>query len=326
MRVFTLLLVAVAVTVSAGAQMTAFDGALRELCSDSDGSAHPKKVSLEQAIFDSDFGELEAVRLILFYEPSFAVPEGRGKIVARPTLMRADGTRRKLGKLGAVQNRVDGATLAERVLDEPLGAGDAVRWSFRFKKFRRLDAGACVLVGGVANLPPEECGPYPDPESSDYVLPYRPGQTSVISQANCGSGSHRGVVRHSYDFALPPGTEIVAARAGTVVGLVDEHPEGTGLVQHDNLVLLEHDDGTFTRYVHIARGGALVTVGQSVDRGEAIALSGNAGSTSGLPHLHFQAQSCPDRTICGTLPVTFRNTRAHPDGLELGQAYLARPD
>lgn len=324
MRFALPVLLALTAAVPSQAQFVAFDGTLRELCSDSDGSRHPKKIVLEQTIDTDAFVDLDATRLVLIYEPAPANPSGRGKVIARPELERTDGTVRKLRKAKAVQNRVTGAVVADLVLDEPLGDGDTVRWSFSFKKFKALDLAHCFLIGGVANLPPEECGPYTSSETSEYILPYRPGETSVISQANCGSGSHRGVVKHSYDFALPPGTEIVASRAGTVAGLIDVHPDDTGLPEHDNLVLLEHEDGSFTRYVHIAQNGALVTMGQSVAQGEPIALSGNSGATSGLPHLHFQAQSCPDRTICGTLPVTFRNTRAHPEGLELGQAYTAR--
>ncbi len=311
---------------SASAQTTSFEGSLRELCSDSDGSKHPKKLVVDQLVANDAFADQESVRLLLAYEPGVPDPAGRGKLTATLTLERVDGTIRKLGKMSAVQNRVSGAIQAQSILDEPLDAGDSLRWNLKFKKFGKLAAGECFLSGGLANLPPESCGPFPDSATSEYVLPYRTGQTSVISQPSCGSGSHQGVAKHSVDFALPVGTEVVASRAGTVFSVEDSRPEETGRVEDDNILVLEHDDGTFTRYVHIAQNGALVSVGEAVEQGQPVALSGNAGSTSGLPHLHFEALTCPNRNDCGTLPVSFRNTRKHPQGLELGQAYVANSD
>ncbi len=47
-----------------------------------------------------------------------------------------------------------------------------------------------------------------------------------------------------------------------------------------------HPDGTFATYAHIKYNGAKCKVGDTVKRGDVIALSGNTGWTSG-PHLHF---------------------------------------
>ena len=64
---------------------------------------------------------------------------------------------------------------------------------------------------------------------------------------------------------------------------------------------------------------------EGVMQGDWIASSGNAGATGGVPHLHFQVSSCKQRSVCGTLPVTFRNTDPNPEGLVLGRNYPARP-
>ena len=50
-----------------------------------------------------------------------------------------------------------------------------------------------------------------------------------------------------------------------------------------------HDDGTMALYAHLREGGVLVRVGQRVEKGQQIGLSGNTGFTSG-PHLHFALQ------------------------------------
>src|SRR5689334_14182396 len=60
------------------------------------------------------------------------------------------------------------------------------------------------------------CGPFPDWQSSPYVLPYPIGSTYYVNQANCSNGGHQGTFKYSYDFAMPIGTKVAAARAGVV--------------------------------------------------------------------------------------------------------------
>lgn len=204
----------------------------------------------------------------------------------------------------------------------------------RSRRRRRLAGSACALVlpfiacdGGGPTQPappgPTACGPYPPWESSQYVLPYPAGMAFVVSQGNCSIGSHQGPARHAYDFAMPVGTTVVATRDGIALSVEDRHPDGTGLPDDDNVITVEHADGTLARYVHIRQRGALVAAGDPVSTGQPIALSGNSGSTGGLPHLHFQVTPCPDRDACGTLAVTFRNTTPHPQGLVEGMTYPA---
>ena len=92
--------------------------------------------------------------------------------------------------------------------------------------------------------------------------------------------SHNGT-----DFAVPPGTVITAAAPGHVALILFEFNRG-GLK-----LLLDHGDGWFTSYNHLAR--TLHTPETPVARGEAIALSGASGLDGVLffpwlaPHLHF---------------------------------------
>jgi murein DD-endopeptidase MepM/ murein hydrolase activator NlpD len=84
---------------------------------------------------------------------------------------------------------------------------------------------------------------------------------------------HRGL-----DFAGAMGSQIVSVAAGVVTRA--EPASGYG-----NLVEINHGNGYATRYGHSQQ--LLVTAGQTVVRGQAIALMGSTGRSTG-PHVHFE--------------------------------------
>jgi murein DD-endopeptidase MepM/ murein hydrolase activator NlpD len=118
---------------------------------------------------------------------------------------------------------------------------------------------------------------------------------------------------------MPIGTAVVAARNGTVFLVEDGFTDGTRTAGQENYINILHADGSVAGYVHLTRNGALVELGQSVAQGQVIGLSGDTGSSS-EPHLHFHVQGCDG---CASIPVVFRNTRAHPKGLVQGETYRA---
>ena len=87
------------------------------------------------------------------------------------------------------------------------------------------------------------------------------------------STNHQGT-----DWATPVGTAVVASSGGTVTRA--GWASGYGYV-----VYIQHEGGRETRYAHLSR--VLVSVGEQVEQGERIALSGNTGRSTG-PHLHFE--------------------------------------
>ncbi|MEU3372428.1 M23 family metallopeptidase [Streptomyces sp. NPDC006660] len=93
------------------------------------------------------------------------------------------------------------------------------------------------------------------------------------------SGSHTGI-----DFHAGIGTPVHAVGLGTVV---EAGPGGA----YGNNVVIKMQDGTYTQYGHLSV--IQVAVGQSVEPGTQIALSGNTGNTTG-PHLHFEARTGPE--------------------------------
>ncbi|MEU2233134.1 MULTISPECIES: M23 family metallopeptidase [Streptomyces] len=93
------------------------------------------------------------------------------------------------------------------------------------------------------------------------------------------SGSHSGI-----DFHAAYGTRVVSVGSGTVV------EAGWGGAYGNNIVI-RMNDGTYTQYGHLSSIG--VYVGQTVEPGQQIGISGSTGNSTG-PHLHFEARTSPE--------------------------------
>ncbi len=122
-----------------------------------------------------------------------------------------------------------------------------------------------------------------------YELPYRDNHTFMLSQGYQGRLSHQG--ENALDFDMPEGTIILAARGGTVVEVVvhnDRSCPDESCNDFNNFIRILHEDGSFSEYAHLQKDGALVAIGDHIEAGDQIALSGNTGWTTG-PHLHFVA-------------------------------------
>ncbi len=94
-------------------------------------------------------------------------------------------------------------------------------------------------------------------------------------------GYRWGRLHAGLDFGVPIGSPIVAVMDGVVLRTSSSRG-GYG-----NLTVLQHADGTETRYAHQAQ--ILVTDGQVIKVGELIGMSGNSGDSTG-PHLHFEVR------------------------------------
>ena len=207
--------------------------------------------------------------------------------------------------------------------------------------YRRASRGLVAIFGPLALLTvvapgcddrtvptaaePEICEGYPNPATSPYRLPIPVGESSLITQGNCGPFTHAGRHRYAYDFDLEVGRTLVAMRGGEVIELEESFVdfEATAINQA-NFVRVQHADGTVADYVHLMHQGVLVDLGETVAAGQPIALSGVTGFTNGFPHLHLVVFACDDD--CDSVPVTFNNVAPPaPGGLQAGVVYTALP-
>jgi hypothetical protein len=148
---------------------------------------------------------------------------------------------------------------------------------------------------------PEDLSVYPPRSESPYRLPWKPGIRRLCCQGNRAIVSHRHRETYAYDFAMPIGTEVCAARGGVVTLVIESHDGNgiDGMVWLNNEIYIRHDDKTTGRYLHFRKGGSRVRVGDRVAQGDVICESGNVGYSLG-PHLHFEVVRDGD-----TIPITF---------------------
>ncbi|WGK65002.1 M23 family metallopeptidase [Croceiramulus getboli] len=180
-----------------------------------------------------------------------------------------------------------------------------------------------VEVGGEIIADGCPGGYYPDWSTSEYVLPYPVGKEYNVDLSHCSGSFHSEGEPDQFaiDFSMPIGEVITASRAGTVVFVEESGPDG-GFP--NNVVVIQHSNNTYAAYAHLTKSGALVEVGQEVEQGDEIGLSGATG-LAGYPHLHLVFITGSLEWPYTSFPVTFKNTIPNPRSLASGARYPALP-
>ncbi|MCD8382973.1 MAG: peptidoglycan DD-metalloendopeptidase family protein [Clostridiales bacterium] len=113
-------------------------------------------------------------------------------------------------------------------------------------------------------------------ERPEYIWPASGRVSSHFGRRHVvgGSSYHKGI-----DIAVSYGSDIVAAKAGTVI-YAQWNSGGYGY-----LVKIDHGDGTVTYYAH--NSSLCVSVGDEVEQGDVIAKAGSTGNSTGT-HCHFE--------------------------------------
>jgi murein DD-endopeptidase MepM/ murein hydrolase activator NlpD len=141
-------------------------------------------------------------------------------------------------------------------------------------------------------------------DSVRYHLPYAPEVPRLVSQGVGGKKTHKGDDHYAFDFLMPIGTPVLAARDGVVRRVRDKFSIGDTAPGKHNVVYVLHTDGTFASYGHLAPGVEVVQ-GQSVTAGTRLGRSGDTGSPEG-PHLHFEVHRLEGPGKSRSLPILFQ--------------------
>jgi len=123
------------------------------------------------------------------------------------------------------------------------------------------------------------------------------------------------------DFASYPsfGAKVRSVAAGRVVriqkGLPQQAPgqfpaATTPLTAGGNFIVVRIAPGRYAFYAHLQSASIKVRVGDSVTRGQVIALLGNSGHSGG-PHLHFHVMDGPSPLASNGLPFEFTSFTGH---------------
>jgi murein DD-endopeptidase MepM/ murein hydrolase activator NlpD len=115
-------------------------------------------------------------------------------------------------------------------------------------------------------------------ESKPRGRPITKGWTSSYFGKRTDPFTGRLAMHKGMDFAGKEGSEIVAVASGVVTWASDRYGYG-------ELIEINHGNGYSTRYGHNAK--LLVSVGDTVEKGQAISTMGSTGRSTG-PHVHFE--------------------------------------
>lgn len=118
-------------------------------------------------------------------------------------------------------------------------------------------------------------------ESGGYKLPIPAGVPWVITQGPYGTFSHWGNSLHAFDIAPQSARCVVAMKAGVAythdLRLHQDHRSHS----FGNYITIDHGNGEYSHYAHLATGTFVVENGQHVEQGQALAIAGNSGYTLG---------------------------------------------
>jgi murein DD-endopeptidase MepM/ murein hydrolase activator NlpD len=130
----------------------------------------------------------------------------------------------------------------------------------------------------AAQSQPLPAGPVGAPSSSGLIWPVDGPVVSGFGWRFGGTEFHEGI-----DIAVPSGTPIRAAAAGTVVFTESEASSGG----YGNFTCIDHGGGLATCYAH--QESFAVSAGQHVEQGQVIGYSDCTGYCFG-PHVHFEVR------------------------------------
>lgn len=128
---------------------------------------------------------------------------------------------------------------------------------------------AAVLLRFAGHTESGMLWPLPGYTRANISSEFAPNRINPVTGVN---ESHNGT-----DIAAPTGTQVVAAKAGTVI----EANYNNGAGYH---IVIDHGDGVKTYYFHSSQ--LIANEGDEVKAGDVIMLVGSTGQSTG-PHLHF---------------------------------------
>ncbi len=120
-------------------------------------------------------------------------------------------------------------------------------------------------------------------------LMLKPATKSCLSS---GYGYRGGKLHKGVDYFSDMGGDVLAAGDGVIAEAVTRSDYG-------NMLVIDHGNGVYTRYAHLARFGSGVREGANVSQGQVLGPIGMTGASS-IVHLHYEVLTGDISTNAGS--------------------------
>lgn len=146
-----------------------------------------------------------------------------------------------------------------------------------------------------------------------FPLSSSSGSKYLCTQGEGGSLTHfaHAGTFFAVDFRCPVGTPIVAVFSGRVKTIRNDTSSSgvhvRNLFAWNSIMLESHDGRYFAEYVHVQRDSFRVSVGDMVEKGGILGLSGDSGFCP-EPHLHFEVHRS-DSAESPSVPILYLGSK-----------------
>jgi hypothetical protein len=141
----------------------------------------------------------------------------------------------------------------------------------------------------------------------------------VDGSGNSGNGGEN---EDAYTF----GARLNAPGAGIIIAMENNIEDNVrpGTINSNqgsaagNYIMIDHLNGEYSLLAHFKKGTIIVSVGDTVIKGQEVGKAGNSGNSTG-PHLHYHLQNTPYLLNGIGLPAQFKNYYADEVIIETGE-------
>jgi len=99
-------------------------------------------------------------------------------------------------------------------------------------------------------------------------------------------------------------------------GTVNDNINSSNLA--GNYIMIDHLNGEYSLMAHFKKGTIIVSIGDTVTKGQEVGKAGNSGNSTG-PHLHYHIQNTPNYLDGIGLPAQFKNYNENGTLIERGE-------
>lgn len=183
-----------------------------------------------------------------------------------------------------------GITIKQEIERSKIDTQNALRDSLQYEQNKNslpidtkkiISANYTQCINRNLSIKPGQSAPWGEPVMGQPII------TSKFDMERVHPIDHKPLPHYGIDYGVPMNTFVYTTANGRVVDVWQDEKCGKGLK-------IQHDDGTYAVYCHLEN--SLVSTGDKIMAGCAVALSGNSGGSTG-PHLHYGLKNKYDKFI-----------------------------